>query len=94
MVSILTLLILLGPILSSILIQDIKLLIKIVIISIGVIFSLLTLFYFVSKIELIKDLSNKKILIKLKNYLCFPKTNLNLDLENIHFEVMEMVKSK
>ena len=60
LVSILTLLILLGPILSSILIQDIKLLIKIVIISIGVIFSLLTLFYFVSKIELIKDLSNKK----------------------------------
>jgi len=93
LVSILALLILLGSILPAILIQDIKLWIKIVIISVGVIFSLLTLFYFVSKIELIKDLSNKKILIKLKNYLCFTKTNLNLDLENIHFEVMEVANS-
>jgi hypothetical protein len=51
----------------------------------GVIFSLILLYIIVNKIILVKDSSNKKILIKVVNYLCLTKMKLNFDLENIHF---------
>ena len=53
----------------------------------GVIFSLILLYIFVNKIILVKDSFNKKILIKVVNYLCLTKMKLNFDLENIHFYI-------
>lgn len=53
----------------------------------GVIFSLILLYIIVNKIILVKDSSNKKILIKVVNYLCLTKMKLNFDLENIHFYI-------
>jgi hypothetical protein len=53
----------------------------------GVIFSLILLYIYVNKIILVKDSSNKKILIKVVNYLCLTKMKLNFDLENIHFYI-------
>ena len=89
MVIIFTILILSGFVIPAILFHNIKLKIRIVIISIGVILSLLSLFYFVSKIVLIKDIINKKIIIKFKNYFCFAKNTLKIDIENLHFDVID-----
>jgi hypothetical protein len=37
------------------------------------------------KIEILKDSLNKKIIVKIMNYLCRAKTTLIFDQENIHF---------
>ena len=60
---------------------------KIFLSSVGVIFLLIFLFIVVHKIIIIKDSLNKKILIKIVNYLCLTKKKLNFDLGNIHFYV-------
>ena len=52
-----------------------------------VIFLLIFMFIVINKIIIIKDSLNKKILIKIVNYLCLTKKKLNFDLENIHFYV-------
>ena len=53
----------------------------------GVILSLSLLYIFVNKIILVKDSFNKRILIKVVNYLCLTKMKLNFNLENIHFYI-------
>ena len=60
---------------------------KIFLSSVGIILLLSVLFIVVNKIIIIKDSLNKKILIKIVNYLCLTKKKLNFDLENIHFYV-------
>ena len=60
---------------------------KIFLSSVGVIFLLIFLFIVVHKLIIIKDSLNKKILIKIVNYLCLTKKKLNFDLGNIHFYV-------
>ena len=40
------------------------------------------------KIKLIKNASNGKVIIKVINYLCFPKMKLKLDIENTHFYIL------
>ena len=40
------------------------------------------------KIKLIKNPSNGKVIIKVINYLCFPKMKLKLDIENTHFYIL------
>ena len=65
-----------------------KFYIRIAIISPGVIFTLILFAFGSNKIILIKDTSNKKLLVKLINYLYFPKMKFNLDIENTHFCVI------
>ena len=60
---------------------------KIFLSSVGAILILSFLFIVVNKIIIIKDSLNKKIAIKIVNYLCLTKKKLNFDLENIHFYV-------
>ena len=66
---------------------DLYLYYKIFLSSVGVIFLLIFLFIVVHKLIIIKDSLNKKILIKIVNYLCLTKKKLNFDLGNIHFYV-------
>ena len=66
---------------------DLYLYYKIFLSSVGVILLLIFLFIVVHKIIIIKDSLNKKILIKIVNYLCLTKKKLNFDLGNIHFYV-------
>ena len=84
-VSILIIIILLSSLIPAIVFYELELNIRIFIISFGIILSLLILFCLVNKIVIIKDISNKKVLIKLMNYLFFAKTKLNLEIENTHF---------
>ena len=60
---------------------------KIILFLFGVISSLILLYIISNKIILIKDSFNKKILIKVVNYLCLCRMKLSFDLENIHFYV-------
>ena len=55
------------------------------------ILTLIVLYIPVKKIILVKDPFNKKILIKVVNYLCLNKMKLNFDLENIHFYIQSVV---
>ena len=59
--------------------------IQILSIILGVIISLLIIIFSNNKLEIIKDISNNKIIIKEINFLCFPKKIINIDLENFHF---------
>ena len=83
----LSILVLLGCIIPIMVITQLALYLKITIGSSGVIFSLILLIFSVNKIILIKDTANKKVLIKVMNFLCFPKMKFNLDIENTHFYV-------
>ena len=67
------------------LIPEMYLIIKVVSIILGVIISLLLLIFNIIKIEITKDKSNNKIIIKLINFLCFPKKIIIIDRENFHF---------
>ena len=51
----------------------------------GVTFSLIILICFTNKIQITKDYSNNKIVIKILNYLCFPKKTIKIDTENFNF---------
>ena len=51
----------------------------------GVIISLILMYKSVKKIVLVKDSFNKKVLIKLVNFLGLTQMKLNFDLENTHF---------
>ena len=84
----LSILVLLGCIIPAMVIPKLDFFIKIAIISSGVIFSLIIMIFCVNKIILVKDISNKKVLIKVINYLCFQKMKLNFDIENIHLYVL------
>ena len=67
------------------LIPEMYLIIKVVSIILGVIISLLLLIFNILKIEITKDKSNNKIIIKLINFLCFPKKTIKIYRENFHF---------
>ena len=41
------------------------------------------------RIVLLKDTLNKKVLVKVMNYLCFSKKRFKIDLEKIHFYINE-----
>ena len=53
--------------------------------AIGIIASLILLIISNNKLEIIKDKSNNKIIIKVVNFLCFPKKIIKIDMENFHF---------
>ena len=59
--------------------------------SFVVIFPLILMIFCVYKIKLVKDKSNGKVIVKVINYLCFPKMKLNLDIENIHFYILRQI---
>ena len=73
-----SILILLGCLIPVIVIPKLDLYLRIAIGSSGVIFSLILMIFCVNKIKLIKDISNGKVIVKVINYLCFPKMKLNL----------------
>ena len=87
----LSILVLLGCLIPVIVIPNLDLYLRIVIGSSGVIVSLILMIFCVNKIKLIKDTSNGKVIVKVINYLCFPKMKLNLDIENTHFHVLEQI---
>ena len=62
-----------------------KLLGKIICPVITVIVYIISLYMIERKIEILKDSLNKKIIVKIMNYLCRAKTTLIFDQENIHF---------
>ena len=86
-VIIFSILSLLGCTIPALVIPGLVSYLRIIIISPGVIISLLLFTCFTKKIILIKDTSNRKVLIKVMNYLCCPKMKLNLDIENTYFYV-------
>lgn len=53
--------------------------------ALGIITSLFICYYSYRKIEIIKDISNKKVIVKFINYLCLTKLKIKCNLENIHF---------
>ena len=61
---------------------------KIAYASSGVIFSLILMIFCVYKVKLIKDTLNGKVIVKVINYLYFPKMKFKLDIENTHFYVL------
>ena len=67
------------------LIPKMHLVIKVISITLGVVISLLLLIFNIVKIEITKNKSNNKIIIKLINFLCFPKKIIKIDRENFHF---------
>ena len=59
--------------------------------SIAFIILFILLFLLIHKIILVKDIYNKKIQIKIVNYLCLPIKKINLEIENTHFYAGSMV---
>ena len=68
-----------------VLIKGINIYFRLISIILGVIISLLLLIFSINKIEITKDSSNNKIIIKEINFLCFPKKIIKIDRENFHF---------
>ena len=66
-------------------IPEIDLYISLISMILGVILSLLLLIFSINKIEIIKDESNNKIIIKVINFLFFSKKIIKIDRENFHF---------
>ena len=91
LVYFLSIIILLVFIIPAMVIPRLDLSIKISFISSGVIFSLILMIFCVNKIILVKDIPNRNVLIKVINYLCFPKIKLNFDIENTHLYVMREI---
>ena len=87
----LSILILLGLLIPAMVILKLDLYIRIAMISLGVIIALMLFIFSTNKIQLVKDISNGKVVVKVMNYLCFPKMKLNLDIENTHFHVLEEI---
>ena len=83
-----SILVLLGCLIPVIVIPNLDFYLRVIIGLSGVIFSLILMIFCVYKIKLIKDTSNGKVIVKVINYLCFPKMKLNLDIENTHFYIM------
>jgi len=81
--------ILLGTIIPTILLPKLELYERIIIILVGSILEIIILIFSGYKIVLLKDESNKKIVIKVINFLCYAKKIINLDLENTHFYIKE-----
>ena len=91
LVYFLSIIILLVFIIPAMVIPRLDLSIKISFISSGVIFSLILMIFCVNKIILVKDIPNRNVLIKVINYLCFPKMKLNFDIENTLLYVMREI---
>ena len=68
-------------------VKGVKLYIKLISIFSGVIISLIALIFSMNKLEIIKDKSNNKIIVKIINFLCFPTKIIKLDIENFHFYI-------
>ena len=86
-VYLLSLIVLIGCIILVIKNPQFDIYIRIAILLFGIIFPLILFIFCVYKIILIKNTSNRKVLIKVINYLCCSKMKLNLDIENIHFYI-------
>ena len=86
-VYLLSLIVLIGCIILIIKNPQFDIYIRIAILLFGIIFPLILFIFCVYKIILIKNTSNRKVLIKVINYLCCSKMKLNLDIENIHFYI-------
>ena len=64
---------------------------KIFIFLLGVILELMFLFFHNKKIVILKDISNKKVIIKVINFLCFARKIIIFDLANIHFNITPLI---
>ena len=73
----------------SVLSTKFELYLKLIILSTGVTLLLLVLIFSSNKIILTKDTLNRKVVVKVMNYLFFPKMKLNLDIENTHFYILK-----
>ena len=91
-VPFLLIIILCGSIIPVSLIKKVKLYIKLLSIISGVIVSFILLIFSFNKLEIIKDKSNNKIIIKVINFLCFPIKILKIDSENFHFYFKKIIK--
>ena len=60
---------------------------KLLFISSGIIFTLVLLILSNNKLIIIRDTSNKKVIIKVINFLCCTKNKIVLDIENTHFYI-------
>ena len=76
----------LACLISVIVVSNLDIYLRIAIGILGVIFLLILMRLYAFKIKLIKDKSNGKVIVKVINFLCFPKMKLNLDIENTHFD--------
>ena len=76
-----------GTIGSALTIKKLETEVRIIIISGGIILVLISLISFNNKLEIIKDKSNNKTIIKLKNFLCCTKKLIKIDLDNTYFYV-------
>ena len=76
-----------GTIGSALTIKHLETEVRIIIISGGIILALISLISFNNKLEIIKDKSNNKTIIKLKNFLCCTKKLIKIDLDNTYFYV-------
>ena len=83
--------ILCGFIIPISVIKNVKLYTRIIFIVSGVIISLIILINSNNKLEIIKDKSNNKIIVKLINFLWFPKIIVKIDFENFHFYFKEFI---
>ena len=62
---------------------------KDIFLSICAFFTVISLIILPHRIVLLKDTLNKKVLVKVMNYLCFSKKRFKIDLEKIHFYINE-----
>jgi len=92
MVYFFSILIFIGSTIASIFIIFDRIAINIVLFLSGAIFSSVICFSCNNRIKLIKDESNRKVIIKVFNYLCIPKMKLILDTENTHFHIEKKIK--
>ena len=92
MVYFFSMLFIIGYTFASIYIIFDSIVINVVLFLSGAILSLIICFSCNSIIKLIKDDSNRKIIIIVFNCLCLPKMKLILDTENTHFHIEKKTK--
>ena len=93
MVYFFSILILIGCTFASIFIIFDKIIINILLFLFGVTLSSIICIFCNNRIKLKKDESNRKVIIKVFNYLFFPKMKLILDIENTHFHIEKLNNS-
>ena len=81
-----------GSIIPVSIIKNVKLYIKLLSIMSGVIVSFVLLIFSMNKLEIIKDKSNNKIIVKVINFLCFPIKIIKIDYDNFHFYFKKIIK--
>jgi len=82
---------LMAPIFEIIKDKETELSVKIIYNLLGFIYSLIPFIIIAFKIVLLKDESNKKIIIKEINFLCCTKKEIIFDLENTHFYIQKTI---